>query len=714
MDYCAEFIENISKREGYDLPRIKRALEFAAKAHEGQMRKSGEPYISHPIAVAEILLEYDCDTDSVIAALFHDIVEDTDIPLETIRKEFGNEVALLVDGVTKLGAIAYSSREEQQLETLRKMLLAMAKDIRVILIKLADRLHNVRTLDSLPEEKRRIKALESIEVYAPLAHRLGIQNMKTELEDLSLRALDPIGYREIEEELEVFNSNNNLFSEIQQKISAKMEAEGLKCRVDGRVKHIYSIYRKMFTQNKQFNEIYDLYAFRIIVDKVSECYNALGYIHDEFRAIPGRLKDYIATPKPNRYQSLHTTVSYQGYLFEVQIRTYEMHRTAEMGIAAHWKYKGGVFNDNSLDSKLEWVRALLESQKDVNDTDDFMKTFKIDLFADQVFVSTPKGDIINLPAEANPIDFAYAIHSAVGNKMTGAKVNGRIAELTTPLHNGDVVEILTSSSSAGPSRDWLKLAKTSQAKNKIRQWFKKEKREENIIQGKEDLERELRRINVNLNNVSREELYGPLMKRYALDSVEEFFAAIGYGGVSISKILPRLKEEYARLVKQNEPVSVPETITKKPKAINGVIVDNVDNCLVKLAGCCSPLPGDPIVGFVTRGYGVSVHKADCKNVKNIPYERIISVHWADGGNDYFPATVCITAQNRIDLIADITTLLASMRIQLQAMKTREAGNGRVQVFLTMEVHEVEHLDYVCNKLARLNGVSEITRSKVNG
>lgn len=714
MDYCAEFIENISKREGYDLPRIKRALEFAAKAHEGQMRKSGEPYISHPIAVAEILLEYDCDTDSVIAALFHDIVEDTDIPLETIRKEFGNEVALLVDGVTKLGAIAYSSREEQQLETLRKMLLAMAKDIRVILIKLADRLHNVRTLDSLPEEKRRIKALESIEVYAPLAHRLGIQNMKTELEDLSLRALDPIGYKEIEEELEVFNSNNNLFSEIQQKISAKMEAEGLKCCVDGRVKHIYSIYRKMFTQNKQFNEIYDLYAFRIIVDKVSECYNALGYIHDEFRAIPGRLKDYIATPKPNRYQSLHTTVSYQGYLFEVQIRTYEMHRTAEMGIAAHWKYKGGVFNDNSLDSKLEWVRALLESQKDVNDTDDFMKTFKIDLFADQVFVSTPKGDIINLPAEANPIDFAYAIHSAVGNKMTGAKVNGRIAELTTPLHNGDVVEILTSSSSAGPSRDWLKLAKTSQAKNKIRQWFKKEKREENIIQGKEDLERELRRINVNLNNVSREELYGPLMKRYALDSVEEFFAAIGYGGVSISKILPRLKEEYARLVKQNEPVSVPETITKKPKAINGVIVDNVDNCLVKLAGCCSPLPGDPIVGFVTRGYGVSVHKADCKNVKNIPYERIISVHWADGGNDYFPATVCITAQNRIDLIADITTLLASMRIQLQAMKTREAGNGRVQVFLTMEVHEVEHLDYVCNKLARLNGVSEITRSKVNG
>ena len=714
MDYCAEFIENISKREGYDLPRIKRALEFAAKAHEGQMRKSGEPYISHPIAVAEILLEYDCDTDSVIAALFHDIVEDTDIPLETIRKEFGNEVALLVDGVTKRGAIAYSSREEQQLETLRKMLLAMAKDIRVILIKLADRLHNVRTLDSLPEEKRRIKALESIEVYAPLAHRLGIQNMKTELEDLSLRALDPIGYKEIEEELEVFNSNNNLFSEIQQKISAKMEAEGLKCCVDGRVKHIYSIYRKMFTQNKQFNEIYDLYAFRIIVDKVSECYNALGYIHDEFRAIPGRLKDYIATPKPNRYQSLHTTVSYQGYLFEVQIRTYEMHRTAEMGIAAHWKYKGGVFNDNSLDSKLEWVRALLESQKDVNDTDDFMKTFKIDLFADQVFVSTPKGDIINLPAEANPIDFAYAIHSAVGNKMTGAKVNGRIAELTTPLHNGDVVEILTSSSSAGPSRDWLKLAKTSQAKNKIRQWFKKEKREENIIQGKEDLERELRRINVNLNNVSREELYGPLMKRYALDSVEEFFAAIGYGGVSISKILPRLKEEYARLVKQNEPVSVPETITKKPKAINGVIVDNVDNCLVKLAGCCSPLPGDPIVGFVTRGYGVSVHKADCKNVKNIPYERIISVHWADGGNDYFPATVCITAQNRIDLIADITTLLASMRIQLQAMKTREAGNGRVQVFLTMEVHEVEHLDYVCNKLARLNGVSEITRSKVNG
>ncbi len=714
MGYCEDFLEKVRSCGGYDMPRIEKALAFADKAHEGQMRKSGEPYITHPIAVAEILLEYDCDTDSVIAALFHDIVEDTDIPLETIRKGFGADVALLVDGVTKLGSIMYSSKEEQQVETLRKMLLAMTKDIRVILIKLADRLHNVRTLDSLPEEKRRQKALESIEVYAPLAHRLGIQNMKTEIEDLSLRALDPIGYKEVEDDLAKFNLDNDLFEDIKQQIVNKMKEEGLECTVDGRVKHIYSIYRKMFTQNKQFNEIYDLYAFRIIVDKVAECYNVLGYIHDMFRAIPGRLKDYIATPKPNRYQSLHTTVSYKGYLFEVQIRTAEMHRTAEMGIAAHWKYKGGVFNDNSLDSKLEWVRALLEAQKDVNDTDDFMKTFKIDLFADQVFVATPKGDIINLPADANPIDFAYAIHTAVGNKMVGAKVNGRIAEITTPLQNGDVVEILTSSSSGGPSRDWLKLATTSQAKNKIRQWFKKEKREENIIQGREDLERELKRINVNLSVIPRETLYAQIMKRYSFENMDEFYAAIGYGGISISKILPKLKEEYTRLVKQSEPAVIPETASKKNKAINGVIVENIDNCLVKLAGCCSPLPGDPIVGFVTRGYGVSVHKEDCKNVKNIPYERMIGVRWASVGNDYFPATVCINASGRIDLIADITTLLASMRIQISAIKTHELGDGRVQIFITIEVHEVEHLDYICRRLGKLQGVTDITRSKVNG
>ena len=701
---------------GADFAQIDAAFRYAAAHHGAQKRKDGSPFVTHPIAVAQIVAEeLHLDSESIIAALLHDCIEDTDATYDDIAKRFSPTVADLVEGVSKLTRVHYTSKEEEQMENLRKMLMAMAKDIRVILIKIADRTHNMRTMEYQSTDKQRQKSLETMEIYAPIAHRLGMQRMKWELEDLSLKYLDPTAFNEITHSLEEKSKEYGSFMErIQKQIEGKLTEDHIPFRrVYGRMKHPYSIYRKMYAQSKTMDEVFDLFAFRVIVDTVADCYNVLGVIHDLYRPVLGRFKDYIGTPKPNGYQSLHTTVmGPDGVMFEVQIRTQEMHDIAEYGIAAHWKYKQGI-SGSANEQNYEWVRRLLENQENT-DAEEFIHTLKVDMFADEVFVFTPRGDVTNLPTGATPIDFAYTIHSAVGNKMTGAKVNGRIAELTTPLHNGDVVEILTSSSSAGPSRDWLKLAKTSQAKNKIRQWFKKEKREENIIQGKEDLERELRRINVNLNNVSREELYGPLMKRYALDSVEEFFAAIGYGGVSISKILPRLKEEYARLVKQNEPVSVPETITKKPKAINGVIVDNVDNCLVKLAGCCSPLPGDPIVGFVTRGYGVSVHKADCKNVKNIPYERIISVHWADGGNDYFPATVCITAQNRIDLIADITTLLASMRIQLQAMKTREAGNGRVQVFLTMEVHEVEHLDYVCNKLARLNGVSEITRSKVNG
>lgn len=696
----------------YDIDRIMQALEFAAKAHEGQKRKSGEPYIFHPIEVAKILVAYDCDTDSIIAALLHDTVEDTEVTLDQVKKLFGQEVASLVDGLTKLGKIYFSSQEEQQIENLRKMLLAMAKDIRVILIKLADRLHNMRTLDGQPDKRRREIALETIEVYAPLAHRLGIQNLKSELEDISLRYLDPVGYAEIAQDLKAFHSDNHIFEEIHVQIEEKLKQAGIKARVSGRIKHAYSIYRKMFGQNKRFDEIYDLYAFRIIVDKVSDCYNALGYMHDTFRAMPGRLKDYIATPKPNMYQSLHTTVTYKGYWFEIQIRTEEMHRIAEMGIAAHWKYKSGVFASADVDSRLAWVRNLLEVQSNVKEHDDFIKTFKIDLFADQVFVSTPRGDIVTLPADSNPIDFAYAIHSGVGNKMIGAKINGRIVELMTPLRNGDVCEILTSASSNGPSRDWLKLVRTNEAKSKIRQWFKKEKREENIEHGKEDLERELHRLNVNFNVVSREELYAKALDRYHLDSIDEFYAMIGYGGLSISKILPFLKDEYMRLSKQAEPPK-PVVPQRQRHSVNGVAVEGIDNCLVKFAGCCTPLPGDEIKGFVTRGFGVSVHKADCPNIKKADPDRLVNVYWEGGNNGYFAANLIVTALGNIGLVAEISAVLASMRVVTHSINIKELNDGCVQVYLTIDVHGLEHLGTVAKKIENLGDVMSVKRSGID-
>lgn len=711
-DFGSGFFELLDKSGGYDLDKIAQALDFAAQAHAGQKRKSGEDYIYHPIEVAKILVAYDCDTDSIIAALLHDTVEDTAVTLEQVRKLFGEEVSSLVDGLTKLGKIYFSSQEEQQIENLRKMLLAMAKDIRVILIKLADRLHNMRTLDGQPDKRRREIALETIEVYAPLAHRLGIQNLKSELEDISLQYLDPVGYKEIVNDLHDFNAGNSVFHEIREVIVQKLQEIGLQADVSGRIKHIYSIYRKMFGQNKQFSEIYDLYAFRVIVDKVNDCYNVLGYMHDLFRAVPGRLKDYIAIPKPNMYQSLHTTVTYKGYWFEIQIRTKEMHRTAEMGIAAHWKYKSGVFASADVDSRLAWVRNLLEVQSNVKEHDDFIKTFKIDLFADQVFVSTPRGDIVTLPADSNPIDFAYAIHSGVGNKMIGAKINGRITELTTPLQNGDVCEILTSSSSNGPSRDWLKLVRTNEAKSKIRQWFKKEKREENIEHGKEDLERELHRLNVNFNIVPREELYAKVLERYQLENIDEFYAMIGYGGLSISKILPGLKDEYLRLSRQQEPPKLLQP-QKSRKAVNGVVVDGIDNCLIKFAGCCSPLPGDEIMGFVTRGFGVSIHKADCPNIKKSEPARLVTAHWEGTDNGYFAANLIVTALSDIGLIADISTILATMRIVTHSINAKELSDGCVQVFLTIDVHGLDHLSIVARKIESLAHVIRVKRSGVD-
>lgn len=701
------FGEILARGQHYDIAKIRTAYEFAKAAHGDQRRKSGEPYIIHPVAVAKIMLSFDCDTDTIVAALFHDIVEDTDVTLETVKREFGDDVALIVDGVTKLGRIQYSSKEEQQLETLRKMLLAMSKDIRVILIKLADRLHNMRTIDSLPPKKQREKALESIEVYAPLAHRLGLQIVKEELEDLSVKYLDPIGYEEIMEDLKKTEGKSFYFEEVRSIILQKLDEAGIKGEVEYRMKHIYSIYRKMFTQNKTFDEIYDLHAFRIIVDKVSDCYNMLGYIHDAFNAIPGRLKDYIATPKPNMYQSLHTTCSYKGLFFEIQIRTFEMHRIAEMGIAAHWKYKDGVVGDNETDSKLGWVRKLLEIQDDTTETDDFMKTFKIDLFGDQVFVSTPKGDIIKLSSDSTVIDFAYAIHTAVGNRMIGAKVNGRMVELSTTLKNGDVVEIITSNASNGPSRDWLNIAQTNEARSKIRNWFKKEKREENITEGRDSLERELRRLYVNIPDEDREEFFAPYMKKYAISTLDDFYAALGYGGISLSKILPKIRDDYQALAKKSEPPKVVDP--KKRRSINGVIVEGIDNCLVKLSACCHPLPGDEIVGFISRGKGVSVHKKSCSNIRNVPPERLINVSWDGDTGDYFSSSLVVIAVSRFDLMADLTMLLAQMRIVLHSISAKDMGDGCTQVYLNVDVHDISHIDLICKRIKKLTNIIDARR-----
>ncbi|MBO5248435.1 MAG: bifunctional (p)ppGpp synthetase/guanosine-3',5'-bis(diphosphate) 3'-pyrophosphohydrolase [Clostridia bacterium] len=710
-DLISEFLNTPRESDvRYNIDRIRDAAIFAAESHHGQLRKSGEPYLVHPLEVAKILISYGMDEACIIASLLHDVIEDTATTKAELAQRFSPEIAELVDGVTKLGRINYTSKEEQQVENLRKMLLAMAKDIRVIMIKLADRLHNMRTLEYQTEDKKRSKAMETLEVYAPLAHRLGIQNLKSELEDIALKYIDPIGYDEIVNDLEVFHESNERFIRIKQIITDTLDREGIQATIESRIKHIYSIYRKMFNQNKDFDEIYDLYAFRIIVDKTTECYNVLGLMHDQFSAIPGRLKDYIATPKPNMYQSLHTTVSFEGYLFEIQIRTQEMHKIAELGIAAHWKYKTGHFGKDPLDEQLAWVRKLLEVQSDVSDADDFLKTFKIDLFADQVFVSTPKGDIITLHADSTVIDFAYAIHTQVGNKMIGAKINGRIVELTSKMQNGDVVEILTSDSSAGPSRDWLNLVKTNEAKAKIRQWFKKEKREENILQGRADLEREMKRSLINLANVDEAQLFAPILDRYNLETISDLHAAIGYGGVSISKILPKLKVDYGKMIRKQTEQPVQPTLPNRRKPVGGVVVDDIDNCLVRLAGCCVPVPGDEIVGFITRGNGVTVHQTNCPHLKGIDAGRLVKVHWEDAENEYFNTTLTVDALNRIDLMADISSALAQMHIMTRGLSMQQIANGDVRVVLNIEVHSLSHLEIVAKRLRKIKDVLKVERA----
>ncbi len=702
----------------FDMEKIDRAYQFARKSHGDQKRRSGVPYILHPVSVAYILVELGMDTDSIVASLLHDVVEDTPVGLEEIKKMFGAEVANLTDGVTKLGRIPYSSREEQQAENLRKMLIAMADDIRVIIIKLADRLHNMRTIEFMPDQKRRDKALETMEVYAPIAHRLGIRALKEEMEDISLRYLDPIGYHEIESALAMKANEREAFIEkIKKQIYDRVSSVIPNVHLGGRVKSINGIYRKVFVQGKSMEEIYDIYAVRVIVDSLNDCYNVLGMIHDMYRPIPNRFKDYISTPKPNLYQSLHTTVlGKEGVPFEVQIRTWEMHHTAEYGIAAHWKYKLGLTKSDSFEQRLVWVRQMLENQQDTVDSTELVRTIKTDLAPEEVFVFTPKGDVISLPIGSTVIDFAYAIHSAVGNRMIGAKVDGRIVPIDYKVKTGEIIDVLTTKEeSHGPSRDWLKIVKTSEARNKIRQWFKKEKREENIVEGKGEIEREFRRNNIELPEPEMKDFLEEIANHQHCQTIEDLYAAIGYGGIQLWRLMPRIRENYNKIKKPVE--ENPEVRYQKvpSKATGGVIIDGIDNCLIKFSKCCNPLPGDDIIGFITRGYGVSIHKRNCTNVpkdisKAMEPERWVNAHWAGDIEDEFESTLEILATDRTGLLADLTNQLSSMHIFIHTLNSRELKDNNAIIYATITVNGLDHLKSVISRLSNINGIISIGRS----
>ncbi len=707
-----------------DVSLVEKAYFIAKKAHEGQFRFSGEPYIIHPISVAIILYNLGMDGESMAAALLHDVVEDTDMTKENIQEEFGEDVANLVEGVTKLGKVPIFTKEEQQAENVRKMLMAMSQDIRVIIIKLADRIHNMRTLSFMRPDKRREKAQETLEIYAPIAHRLGIRGVKEELEDLAISYLDPVAYKEIRDKLEQQQSKRKEYLDsIQKKISDRIRLVVPNASFSGRIKSVHGIYRKMYMQGKSFDEIYDIYAVRIIVDDVIDCYNCLGIIHDMFKSIPGRFKDYISTPKANMYQSLHTTViGDEGIPFEVQIRTWEMHRTAEYGVAAHWKYKLGMSGRQKFEEKFSWIRQLLESQNVSENPQDIVNTIKTDLVQEEVFVFTPKGTVINLPAGATVVDFAYAIHSAVGNRMVGAKVDGRIVPIDYVVKTGEIVEIITSSQqNKGPSRDWLKFVKTSGARNKIRSWFKKERREENILEGKMEVEREFKRNFIRLNERDLEKFLFEVAQRQRFNSVDDFYAAIGYGGISLNKMMPHIKDEYVKEFKQPEPVEEDVIKITKPsqkkrtKSSEGVVIEGIDNCLIKLSKCCSPVPGDKIIGFITRGHGVSIHKRDCTNVPKVieladEPDRWIPAGWDESVKEDFTATVSLACLDRVGLMADISKMIADMRVMIYGINTKSKKDGRASLELTIGVNGIEHLNSVMAKLRKINGVLDVERA----
>ena len=732
IDEQFEKLENTVREynPGADFKRIRESYEFAKQHHGEQRRKSGELYITHPLAVAQIVAEeLHLDSESIEAALLHDVIEDTDATYDDVAKLTSPTVADLVEGVSKLTRIQYATKEDEQMENLRKMLIAMSKDIRVILIKISDRLHNMRTMEYQTPAKQKQKSLETMEIYAPIAHRLGMQRMKWELEDLSLKYLDPIGYDEIVSKLDAKRPEYDaLMSRTQAQIDQRLNEMGIKHIVYGRMKHPYSIYRKMFSQNKSLDEIFDLFAFRVVVDTVSDCYNVLGVIHDLYKPILGRFKDYIGTPKPNGYQSLHTTVmGNEGIPFEVQIRTTEMHEIAEYGVAAHWKYKQNGQGAGT-EGKYEWVRRLLENQEGA-DAEEFIHSLKVDMFSDEVFVFTPNGDVQNLPAGATPIDFAYAIHSAVGNRMIGAKVNNRIVTLDHVLKNGDIVEILTSKNAKGPSRDWMKIAKSNEARSKIRQWFKKEKRDENIANGRSAFDAELRHCGIAMKDVLDPEFLPVLLKKVAYPTLDDLYAAIGYGGFTAQKAVSRIQGELQRRQQQRQQEQMlaeavaepkedakPADTPKQPKTVKseqGIIVEGLDNCLLKFSKCCTPVPGDDIVGFITRGYGVSVHRADCPNASEEKRKeqpgRWIHVSWGTDTNDSYPTTIEAVCKDRLNLLLDISAALSTTKTFVLGLNSRSTEDGFAIIRIEIQIKDGAQLSTLMNKLHQISGVLQVNR-----
>ncbi len=715
-----------------DLTQIRAAYEYAREHHGEQMRRDGSPYITHPIHVAQIVAEMRLDSESIIAALLHDCIEDTDCSYEDIAKLFSVTVADIVDGVTKLTRVKYSTMEEEQMENLRKMLFAMSRDIRVILIKIADRLHNMRTMEYQTPAKQKKKAFETMEIYAPIAHRLGLAKMKWELEDLSLKYLDPVAYDEINRKLAQASAEHGQFmSRVQEEINTRLQELNVPhATVYGRVKHPYSIYRKMYLQEKTMEELYDLFAFRVLVDTVKDCYNVLGVVHDIYKPILGRFKDYIATPKPNMYQSLHTTViGEEGIPFEVQIRTYDMHAINEYGVAAHWKYKQGIKREGG-EADYEWIRRLLENQEDA-DAEEFIHSLKVDMFADEVFVFTPRGDVINLPAGATPIDFAYSIHSAIGNTMVGAKINGRMVGFDYQLHNGDVVEINTSKSAHGPSRDWMKIAKSSEARSKIRQWFKRERREENIAQGRASFEAELKHVGLTMSQITASDVLPSILKRVSFQSLDEMYAAIGYGGLTALKAVNRVRDELlqinraaamakaaeeaaARASQEAARAAQQSALPRKVKSEKGIVVEGLSNCLVKFSKCCAPVPGDEIIGFITRGYGVSVHRKDCPNAQpghhvEANQGRWIKVSWSDDIRDSYTTGLEVVCKDRTNLLVDISTAVSTCKVNISNLNVHTTADGFAIFHLTLSVTDSKQLDQVMRKIHQISSVMKVNR-----
>ena len=718
-DHFDEFIEQVRQNSYYDSEKIEKAYNIAREAHKNQFRRSGEPYIMHPVAVAMILFKIGMDNECIIAALLHDVVEDTSCSLDYIKREFGDEVALLVDGVTKLTQVPLSTREEVQAENVRKMFIAMNQDVRVVIIKLADRLHNMRTLQHMPPHKQREKSLETLEIYAPIAHRLGIRAFKEELEDLAVLYLDPVAYKEIESSIALKRAEGEEFlNDIKNQLEEKLRPLIKNVRITSRVKSVHGIFRKVFIKGRTLDEIYDIYAVRIIVDTMIDCYNVLGIVHDMFTPLPGRFKDYISTPKPNMYQSLHTTVLQNGIPFEIQIRTLDMHKTAEYGIAAHWKYKLGKGGKDKIDESLKWINTLLENENS-DDKSEIISNIKGDLSIDEIYVFTPRGDVKCLPKGATVIDFAYAIHSAVGNRMTGAKVDGRIVPLDTTLRTGQIVEIITSNQQGkGPSRDWLSIVKTSEARSKIRSWFKKERRDENIVEGKAAVEHEFRKNYIRLSEDDFNQFMQKIAEHQRLTKIDDFYAAIGYGGINLTRLMPAIKDEYNRTYKETKDEAPNIKISDDSKrSSGGVIVEGIDNCLINMGRCCNPLPGEPIIGFITRGHGLTIHRRDCKNVPQdlalAPEpERWVMARWNENIKIEARSTLNIYAINRDGVVLDITTALAGAHVKIHAINAREINDGNCLTTITVAVNGKEHLQSIIKMLNKVQGVYLIERTEL--